>query len=647
MALNHPSRTLLLALLLSATITVGRAEAQRVLCSGNDKAIWAIVQEDDAFTAYQKVLGKQWQKVANRSFKGRAVAMASSGPQLALILQPRQFFVLDSPGQLLQQRSPSDLANWPDGALHVAICDAGSLTLSDGKALHVLALVARPVERVQEPENVLQDEPPLSQPPPDASGPKPAQEIGKYRLGLVGFTGRDWHPIGDVAEVELGSDASVHLAAAGGSIFALVSTDAQGHNQLYRVRLDAPQAPQETTDTDSAPQEPSTSLDNSLSVETMALPEAALQAPAIDLIVFPNQLVIPLLQSGRRGGGDGGAGRIEAMSYDARGASPPNEAPQTTRMQLLLIDLAGGQGQMRPVSPEENAAPFDSAVPAVGRLGDSLIFLWQTGGRWHAARRTLAGQLIAEGELEAFNRRDPSVDAAKIRYVVLVATLIATMTLTILKPRGPIKPFVLPAGVRPAMLVLRLLAFLIDMIPFSVLGYLIFPWDVDFLLDHTQEVMAGTMPNFTYCSVFSTLAYVGYCILAEGLYGRTLGKRVCKICVAAGEGRRPDFRAAALRNITKCVELLMDFAVFLLLLPLLNRYRQRVGDILASTTVIDERTLQPGTYEASPESLRNILDTGAEAHDDDPDARERHEPDSPESKGQDDDEEDRDRPGSQ
>jgi len=59
-------------------------------------------------------------------------------------------------------------------------------------------------------------------------------------------------------------------------------------------------------------------------------------------------------------------------------------------------------------------------------------------------------------------------------------------------------------------------------------------------------------------------------------------------------GSRPDLRAAAVRNLTRLIILLVPNPLAILLLfPLLNINRQRLGDLMARTAVIERKALSP------------------------------------------------------
>ena len=100
-----------------------------------------------------------------------------------------------------------------------------------------------------------------------------------------------------------------------------------------------------------------------------------------------------------------------------------------------------------------------------------------------------------------------------------------------------------------------------------------------------------------------------YYILSELFWnGRTIGKRISRIRVISADGRGLSTHAVVMRNLMKEVEVfvpgtiivfdsglnafwvivLLVWVVILLTVPLVNRHRQRIGDILAHTIVVAE-----------------------------------------------------------
>lgn len=102
---------------------------------------------------------------------------------------------------------------------------------------------------------------------------------------------------------------------------------------------------------------------------------------------------------------------------------------------------------------------------------------------------------------------------------------------------------------------------------------------------------------------------VPYYVAAEILWnGQTLGKRILGIRVVSGDGRSLTAHAVTLRNLMKEMEIfvpgtmllagpaldgwsvfgLLVWIAILLAVPLTNRHRQRLGDILANTVVVNQ-----------------------------------------------------------
>ncbi len=100
-----------------------------------------------------------------------------------------------------------------------------------------------------------------------------------------------------------------------------------------------------------------------------------------------------------------------------------------------------------------------------------------------------------------------------------------------------------------------------------------------------------------------------YYILSELFWnGRTLGKRILRLRVISADGRGLSTHAIVMRNLMKEVEVFMPgtmilvasqmgtvwqamlalWIFILLAVPLLNKHRQRIGDVLAHTVVVEE-----------------------------------------------------------
>ncbi len=104
------------------------------------------------------------------------------------------------------------------------------------------------------------------------------------------------------------------------------------------------------------------------------------------------------------------------------------------------------------------------------------------------------------------------------------------------------------------------------------------------------------------------LLRIPYYILSELVWnGRTLGKRIVKIRVISANGRRLTPHQITARNLMKEIEvftpatmllagdsdwisvlLLLVWVLFVLAVPLLNKKKQRLGDMIAGTIVVEQ-----------------------------------------------------------
>ena len=93
--------------------------------------------------------------------------------------------------------------------------------------------------------------------------------------------------------------------------------------------------------------------------------------------------------------------------------------------------------------------------------------------------------------------------------------------------------------------------------------------------------------------MLGAFAVLAYFPVAEGLWGRTVGKLVAGLVVVDARGRPPGLLRAAGRTVTRLVEV----NPFLLggvpagVIVLMNKRRRRLGDMLAGTYVIPKSEL--------------------------------------------------------
>ena len=99
------------------------------------------------------------------------------------------------------------------------------------------------------------------------------------------------------------------------------------------------------------------------------------------------------------------------------------------------------------------------------------------------------------------------------------------------------------------------------------------------------------------------LLYWGYYALFEAFRnGQTPGKRVLKIRVIKESGRQITFFEALARNLLRVVDQLPGMYLVGVLFILFTKQNKRVGDLVAETIVVHERTDEYAGYVAAPAS---------------------------------------------
>jgi uncharacterized RDD family membrane protein YckC len=141
-------------------------------------------------------------------------------------------------------------------------------------------------------------------------------------------------------------------------------------------------------------------------------------------------------------------------------------------------------------------------------------------------------------------------------------------------------------GPVPAAILQRAMAYILDLLillpPFAFL-FLAFELAPDMRVDISDPafwVMAGTL---------AALQAV-YGAVMEGLLGWTVGKKIIGIRTTARDGSRLGLRGALLRNLARFVDASFPLGMFLgMSLIMATRRRQRLGDLLADTVVVEDR----------------------------------------------------------
>ena len=141
---------------------------------------------------------------------------------------------------------------------------------------------------------------------------------------------------------------------------------------------------------------------------------------------------------------------------------------------------------------------------------------------------------------------------------------------------------------RTANLGSRILAYLLDMV-IVVLGILVGLLAVA-LIGQASDVVVPDWVALTIVLVLLPGWWLGYFIAFETLWrGRTPGKAALGLRVVTKEGAPVRFRAA-IRSLLGIVDFLVMGGFFAVVFILLTRDNQRLGDLVAGTLVLRERS---------------------------------------------------------
>jgi uncharacterized RDD family membrane protein YckC len=157
------------------------------------------------------------------------------------------------------------------------------------------------------------------------------------------------------------------------------------------------------------------------------------------------------------------------------------------------------------------------------------------------------------------------------------------------EPARMVTPEAVALEFRTANLGSRILAYLIDMVV-VVAGILAGAFAVT-LLGEASDVVVPDWVAVTIVLLLIPGWWLGYFIAFETLWrGRTLGKAALGLRVVTREGAPVRFRHAAIRGLLGLVDFFVFSGFFAVVFILFTRDNQRLGDLVAGTLVLRERS---------------------------------------------------------
>ena len=157
------------------------------------------------------------------------------------------------------------------------------------------------------------------------------------------------------------------------------------------------------------------------------------------------------------------------------------------------------------------------------------------------------------------------------------------------EPARMVTPEAVALEFRTANLGSRILAYLVDM-AVVVAGTLVGLFAVA-LLGQASDVVVPDWVALTIVLVLLPAWWLGYFIAFETLWrGRTLGKAALGLRVVTREGAPVRFRHAAIRGLLGLVDFFLFGGFIAVVFILFSRDNQRLGDMVAGTLVLRERS---------------------------------------------------------
>jgi uncharacterized RDD family membrane protein YckC len=289
----------------------------------------------------------------------------------------------------------------------------------------------------------------------------------------------------------------------------------------------------------------------------------------------------------------------DAESEDTTPVATAGQVQPTWTVSLrTFMDDAFGEPVVVAINDKPLTLP---AIPQVTPNTGRLLLLWADGEVQSYTFSDLAGSAEPTRKTEPIVTPDPA-NERMLQYFIF-GLMGAGVVLTFIgKPKTPIGPMILPPEYKPAGLLRRGAALAIDVMIISTAGGILIyllglrppePTSVGFTelsntgmaqMDYLLSRREGVIALIT---ILSSL--VAYGTILEKFVGGTLGKLIVRIKVVGATGGELTWREAFLRNCFKLMELWIPWVPLLVIL--FNPARQRLGDLLARTLVVENSGL--------------------------------------------------------
>lgn len=249
-------------------------------------------------------------------------------------------------------------------------------------------------------------------------------------------------------------------------------------------------------------------------------------------------------------------------------------------------ELTWRSGALDEVTTLHRALGFNQSVGVLVDRGQAPYLLMAGLGR-EALEPDVALQPVLNRPLVSRNFQ------GLVQMLALLALVLVLVGLMVFRRDGMVKPVVLPDGLQIGLLFQRQLSGMIDLAVFVVAAAQATGVDVRGGL---EQLVAWSLTSTTTGRIsLPALAawwglaiggYTLYSFILEALTGRSVGKVLLGLRVSNEQGTPASVGAIAIRNAFRLVELMPPLWLMALLVLLLSRNRQRLGDIFARTLVV-------------------------------------------------------------
>lgn len=551
----------LILFFLCASLLCSSALAQDIQLAGSQNVLWLVRGDAQAssFTIYVRPAGEKW-KVVSAGLTGSVDKVAAADRSLHIIFR-------NPLGHALLNLGSNDLIplpipagpGWPAQTQPLAVCGS-SRSLSGSHRPSLIAVVPQSVQPAMAPSRIQTQAATTA-----ATGPAGSpRALHLTSLAIMEYTEAAWRTLTQTEPMPMLPQSPVGVTVAGGRLYLLL----QMEGRLAVHEWTAPSAA--TTEPAQLPTQPAAAATQG-SWRVFPLPQNVASGKPLALLTVQNRPVVVIAQES-----------------------------QSSKFRAILLVLEEEDFTVNVIQSQNVEATWDSDnIPAAAQLGDHVELVWLQNDKLMWARSSLAGVMGESAEIQAIPSSDEQVRQAS-DYFMMIVVLLVFFLVIMTRPKGPPKPFLLPKGMVRGPLFRRLVAAMIDLLPWLWLAMWIkglhrLTMDDLRLLGQTETT---NLQDMIYAQMIGFILFVTYCIIMELTLGATVGKRIMGLRVVGEDGKRLDLRSALIRNLMKIVEFYMAVPVqwlqtlllpLLLLFPILSRYHQRIGDMMARTAIIDAR----------------------------------------------------------